>query len=147
MAATVERQYRRFLLATAVVVYVATAVELALVEHYEDLLQLIPFGLVVVGLIAVAWVARAPGRASLRALRWTSALVVAGSLLGVGLHVKGNAEFALEIDPDLGVVGALWGGLGGASPLLAPGMLALAAVLAAAAGWRHPALGPDRDRP
>lgn len=136
----VEHQYRRFLLAMAAATYLAAAVELLLVEHYADVWQYIPFGLIAVGLGAVAWAARAPGAASIRAL-WISAGVVGlGSLVGVVLHVKGNAEFALEIDPDLGLGSALWEGMTGVSPFLAPGMIALAGVLGAAAGWNHPAV-------
>ncbi|WP_420457060.1 hypothetical protein [Rubrivirga sp.] len=139
MTVSVERQLRRFLLATAAVTYLAAAVELLLVEHYEDVWQLAPFGLIAVGLAAVAWVARAPGSQSVRALWVAGGLAVAGSVLGVVLHVKGNAAFALEIEPDLGLAAATWEGLSGGNPLLAPGMVALAGVLGAAAGWRHPA--------
>ena len=134
----VEHQYRRFLLATAAVTYLAAAVELLLVEHYADVWQYIPFGLIAVGLGAVVWAARAPGPASIRALWIAAGTVGLGSLVGVVLHVKGNAEFALEIDPDLGTGAALWAGMTGVSPLLAPGMIALAGLLGAAAGWRHP---------
>ncbi len=141
MAAEVERQYRRFLLATAGVTYLAAAVELVLVEHYEDVWQIVPFVLIAAGLAAVVWLALAPSRASVRAAWGAGGLAVAGSLLGVVLHVKGNAEFALEIEPHLGLATALWEGLSGASPFLAPGMVALAGVLGAAAGWRHPDVG------
>lgn len=136
---TVEATYRRFLLATAAVTYLAAAAELLLVGHYEGVWQLIPFAMIGVGLGAVAWAWAAPGPASLRALAWAGAVVVAGTVLGVGLHVKGNVEFALEVEPGLGVGAAVWKGMSGVSPLLAPGMLALAGVLGMAAGWRHPA--------
>ncbi len=103
--------------------------------------------MIAAGLGAIAWVARSPTSASLRALWAAGGLAVGGSLLGVVLHVKGNAEFALEIEPDLGLVATLWDGLTGGNPFLAPGMIALAGVLAAAAGWRHPSLLPTADRP
>lgn len=140
MSATVESQYRRFLLAMASVTYLGAAVELFLVDHYHVTLQLIPFGLVAVGLAASLWAWRAPARRSLRALRWASAVVVVGSLLGVTLHGTGNVAFELEIRPNAGLGEVLWDGLSGGNPLLAPGMLTLAAVLAAAATYRHPAL-------
>ncbi len=142
MAATAERQLRRFLLATAAATYLAAAVELVLVEHYADTAQIIPFVLIVAGLAAVAWAWASPSRRSLAALRGVGALVVFGSLVGIGLHVKGNVAFALEVQPDAGLGEVVWDGLSGGNPLLAPGMVALAGVLAAAATHRHPALGP-----
>lgn len=146
MAATVESQFRRFLLATAAATYLAAAVELVLVDHYEDALQFIPFGLIAAGLAAAAWAAASPSRAALRTLQGVGALVVLGSLVGIVLHVKGNVEFAREIQPDLSLSEALWDGLDGGNPFLAPGMIALAGVLAAAASYRHPAL-TERDVP
>ncbi|MDT0631870.1 hypothetical protein RQM47_14855 [Rubrivirga sp. S365] len=153
--AAVASQYRRFLLGTAVAIYVGAAAELALVGHYEGWTQVVPFVLIALGLGAVLWAhigSRAggaqpggaqtagAGRRALLAVRLTSALVVAGSVVGVGLHVRGNFAFEREIHPAAPLGGALWEAARGASPLLAPGALALAGVLAAAAMWRHPAL-------
>ena len=140
MASPVEASFRRFLVATAAVTYVAAAVELWLVEHFADLMQLVPFGLIGVGLGALVWWMAVPSRTSLLVLRAASALVALGAVVGVGLHVRGNVEFALEIHPDALFRDLAWEGASGASPLLAPGMLALAALLAAAATYRHSAL-------
>ena len=137
---TVEARYRRFLLATALAVYAAAAVELWLVGHVESVYQWVPFGLVAVGGGAAVWVRVAAGRRSIAALRAASVLVVAGSAWGVALHVLGNLEFEREVHPDAPLAGALWEAARGVSPLLAPGALALAAVLAAAATVQHPAL-------
>ena len=133
--------YRRFLLGTAAAVYVGAAVELYLVGHYHGWTQVVPFVLIALGLASVLWARARAGRRSLGAVRAASALVVAGSVLGVGLHVKGNLAFEREVHPDAPLAGAVWEAARGASPLLAPGALALAGVLAAAAAWRHPALG------
>ena len=140
----VAAQYRRFLFATASVLYVGAAAELALVGHYHGWTQVIPLVLIALALVALLWLRRGgAGRRTLGAVRVTSALVVVGSVVGVGLHVKGNLEFEREIHPDAPLMGALWEAAQGASPLLAPGALALAGVLAAAATWRHPALAHD----
>ena len=151
--ADVVGRYRRFLLGTAAAIYVGAAVELGLVGHYADRLQIAPFVLIALGLGSVVWAHLATreggvvgaGRA-LVAVRLASALVVAGSVLGVVLHVKGNLEFEREVHPAAPLAAALWEAARGASPLLAPGALALAGVLAAAATWRHPALRPARKR-
>ena len=151
--ADVADGYRRFLLGTAAAIYAGAAVELALVGHYVSLAQVAPFVLIAFGLGSVAWAHLATrvggagrGRAgwALWAVRAASALVVVGSVVGVVLHVKGNLEFEREIHPGAPLLGALWEAARGASPLLAPGALALAGVLGAAATWRHPALRPAR---
>lgn len=139
---TVEARYRRFLLATALVIYGGAVVELWLVEHVEGWLQWVPFGLAAAGGAAALWVRVAAGRRAVGVLRAVSALVVAGSVWGVVLHVQGNLAFEREVRPDAPFWEALWEAAGGVSPLLAPGTLALAAVLAAAATYRHPALRP-----
>ena len=115
-------------------------VELWLVEHTEDPVQLTPFVLCGLGAAASVVALVRPGRGSLWALRAVMLLVAAGSLLGIYLHVESNAELERELNPQMSTGRVLWGALGGANPLLAPGVLAVAAVLALAATYQHPAL-------
>ena len=68
-------------------------------------------------------------------------LLIAGSLLGVYEHVEHNLEFALAIRPNAALSDIWFKGISGATPLLAPGILSLAAVIAIAATYYHPALG------
>ena len=131
---------RRFLLVLSVLLLGGAAVELWLVEHTEDPVQLLPFVLCGVGTLAALAVLLRPRRASVWALRACMLLVVAGSLLGVYLHVESNMELERELNPGMPGGQLLLGALGGANPLLAPGVLAVAAVLALAATYQHPAL-------
>jgi hypothetical protein len=87
--------------------------------------------------LGAAW--RWPRRDTLWALRGTMGAVVVGSLFGAYEHLAHNVAFALEIRPGATALDVLWDALGGASPLMAPGVLALAAVLAFAATYAHPA--------
>ena len=124
---------------------VGTTVELFLAKHYEDPLQLVPFVLCGVGLIAVVAVLRRPQRARLLALRGVMSLLLLGSLLGVYEHLVNNFAFELDMRPS-----AIWSdvwfqALTGAAPLLAPGILAVAAVVAIAATYAHPALARRDD--
>ena len=137
---TVEERLRRFLLITAACLCVGTVVELLLAKHYGEPMQLVPFGLCAVGLVAALAALRSPSRASLLALRGVMGLNLLGSLLGVYEHLEGNASFALELRPGAGWSDVLLPTLTGAAPLLAPGILALAAALAVAATYEHPAL-------
>ena len=141
MAASVEHFYRRFLFGAAALTFGAAGAELLLVEHYADRLQVLPFVMIGLGLLTTVWAWRAPSLRSIRAVRWTAGAVVLGSVAGIVLHAKGNVEFALEVTPNEPLASLIWDAVSGASPLLAPGMLALAAILAAAATYRHPALG------
>jgi hypothetical protein len=137
----VEQWLRRFLLTLTGWLCVGTVVELLLAKHTGDAVQLVPFGLCGLGLVAVVTALRVPKRSTLLTLRGVMALLLLGSLLGIYEHLTSNATFALDLRP-----GAVWSdvwlqSLMGAAPLLAPGILALAGLLALAATYKHPALG------
>ena len=55
-------------------------------------------------------------------------------------HIEHNLAFELEIRPNASASDVWLDALKGASPLLAPGVLGLAASLALAATYQHPAL-------
>lgn len=135
-----EPWLRRFLLASAVATYLAAAVELILVDHYEEWQQVLPFVMIAVGLAAAGWAWASPAGLSLRSARWAGVFATITALAGVYFHVEGNLGFAREVRPDEGGLALAWDALSGGNPLLAPGMIALAGVLAAAATYRHPAL-------
>ena len=128
---------RRFLLAVAALLFVGTLCELWLVGHSENAVQLIPFALCGAGLAAVLAGLFRPRRGVLLSLRACMALVASGSLYGVYEHVENNLALQREVDP---TGDALMAAIGGANPLLAPGVLALAAALALAATYYHPSL-------
>ena len=138
--AEILSRLRRFLLALSALLLGGAVVELWLVEHTEDPVQFIPFVLCGLGVMAALAVLARPRRATIWALRACMALVAAGSLLGVYLHVESNVELERELNPNMPTGEVLLGALGGANPLLAPGVLAVAAVLALAATYRHAAL-------
>jgi hypothetical protein len=90
-------------------------------------------------------VLRRAERIQLLALRGVMGLLLLGSLLGVYEHLVNNFAFELDMRPN-----AVWGdvwfqALRGAAPLLAPGILAVAAVVAIAATYAHPALARRKD--
>ena len=140
----VEARYRRFLLWVTAGLFLGTPLELWLTEHTGGWQQWIPFALCAVGLLTVASALWAPGRRTLLALRGTMGLIGVGAAYGVYLHLSHNIEFELEIRPSDGLGDVLWDALHGASPLLAPGILGLAALLGAAATFWHPALQRTR---
>ncbi len=136
----VLHRLRLFLLMLSAGLAVGTVVELLFGEHFQTTTQYVPFALSAAALGVALLALMRPQRSSLLLLRGVMALVVLGSLFGIYEHVASNLAFVLEIKPATPAVEAFWQALFGANPLLAPGVLALAALLAIAATWQHPAL-------
>src|SRR5688500_19369371 len=93
------RTVRRILLAGLWLGISGTAVELLLLEHYEEWRQMIPLGLLAAGLLALVWHAVHRSAAPLRALQVLMLMFVIGGATGLLLHYRGNAEFELEMYP------------------------------------------------
>ena len=129
------RRIRAFLHGLSGVLFVGTIVELLLVGHAEDLIQIVPFVLCVLGLVALAAVWLRPGRSTVLALRIVMIAVVLGSLVGVAEHFEGNLELGRETQPNADAMRLLTAGLAGGNPLLAPGILAISGALAMAATY------------
>ena len=119
---------------------VVTIVELWFEEHTGSAPQLIPFILCGLGVAATVAALIRPRRITLRLLRTVIAAMLVGSLFGLFEHVEHNLESAKEIRPNATFSFLLADTLHGANPLLAPCILALAAVLAMTATYFHPAL-------
>lgn len=131
-------RYRGFLLGTAALVVLGSLVELWLIGHTEEWLQWVPFGLCALGLAAISAVRFMPSRGALAAGRVAFAVVAAGGLLGVYQHFAHNLAFEREIRPGAATADLLAEAVRGASPLLASGVLLLAAALGFAATlWRE----------
>src|SRR5262245_56228958 len=92
---------RRALLALLAVGLIATALDLTLLAHYEDPLQLTPFGIIALCLMAVVWHLRSGSEFSLNVLRISMTIAIAGAAIGVTLHYQGSMEFQLESDRTL----------------------------------------------
>lgn len=139
----VVQRLRIFLLVLAGWMCAGTILELWLTEHMESPIQFTPFILCGIGLIAVTLALLLPQRLTLITLRLVMGLLIAGSLFGVVQHIQHNLAFELEIRPNATISAVWFDALRGASPLLAPGVLALAAIIAIAATYYHPLLTSD----
>ena len=135
--AEILRRLRRFLLLLTISLFAGALVELWLVGHTEDVIQLAPFVLSVVGIVACLLVFFWPSTGTIQVMRIWMAIVVVGTLVGVYLHIEGNVMFHREVDSNATTSQLVWEGLGGGNPLLAPGILAIAALLAVAATYRY----------
>jgi hypothetical protein len=132
-AATRLGQLRTFLFALAASLFAGTVVELIAVKHYQDPIQLVPFALCGLGLIAIAVVWSRPGRTTVLAFRMLMLVIASGSGLGVYKHIEGNYEFAHEIHPRASATSLITSAVTGRDPPMAPGILAIGASIAVAA--------------
>ena len=145
--AEVLRRLRLFLLALASLLFAGTLLELYLVNHTEDAIQWIAFGLAGLGLLLTLVVLLRRGPATVMLLRWCMIVVIAGSLFGVYQHVSNNIAFEQEIMPGASWRHLFWRGLSGANPLLAPGTLAIAGLISLAATYKFGITGDDAGEP
>lgn len=137
----VLQRLRLFLLLLAGGLSAGAIVELLAANHTEEPLQWVPFVLCGLSLVAIVAALLRPQRGVLLTLRSVMILMIGGSLLGIYEHVAGNIAFAQEIRPGTPTGELLLKGLTGGNPFLAPGMLAVGALIALAATYCHPALG------
>jgi hypothetical protein len=139
-AEIVAARLRQFLLLLAGLLCLGTLGELSLLDHLGEPLQLVPFVLCSLALIAVVVVFFMPQRKTIWSLRVIMLLVALGGFLGIYEHLVGNQAFALEINQQASGSELLLETLTGASPALAPGVLIITAIVAEAATYFHPAL-------
>ena len=124
---------QRLLLATFLGGVIGTCAELLLLEHYEDVKQLIPLILGGAGALACLWYWRRPDGASAAAFKLALAAFAIAGTLGLLFHYNGNVEFEKEMYPELAGRALVWQSLTGATPTLAPGAMVFLAVVGYAA--------------
>jgi len=138
---------RRWLLVLLGIGLLGTAVDLVLLDHYEDAWQMPPLVLAVTSLAIVLWTGVSGGRTAMTTLRIAMVLCVASGIAGIALHYNGNREFQHEIDPELAgwalflkVVTAK------APPALAPAAMVQLGFLGLLYTYRHPVFELDQER-
>ena len=134
------RTIRRLMLLLLLVAMIGTATDLMLLDHHEDFWQMVPLGVIALGVAAAAAAARGR-RAAVALMRVVMGLFVVAGLLGIALHYLGNREFQHEMDPGLQgwslfvkVVTAK------APPALAPAAMIQIGLLGLLFTYQHPAL-------
>ena len=115
-----------------------TAAELLLLEHFEDLWQLVPLALIGLALVAIGWRVLSPSRLSLGALRLVMLLLIVCGPIGLWLHYRGNSELALEGAPALSGLALFREAITGGIPALAPGAMTMFGLLGLIYAMRSP---------
>ncbi|MBV6521997.1 MAG: hypothetical protein MNPFHGCM_02141 [Gemmatimonadaceae bacterium] len=131
---------RQLLLAVLVFGLVGLTFELFLIGHFKDPWEWVPIVLQVAALWPTLAVWFRPSRRAVQSLQAMMLLFFLSGVVGLYLHYRGNAEFELEMYPDLSGFKLLWDALTGATPTLAPGTMMLLSLLGLTVTFRHPAL-------
>jgi hypothetical protein len=135
---TTLQAVRRLLLAILVIGFTGTAVELLLLDHLEDRIQLIPLAAFVLGLAVLVWHTFRASRTSLLVVQVVMVLFLAAGLAGIYYHVRANVEFQREFDPTLRGGALLWQALRAkVPPALAPGVMVQFALIGLAYTYRQ----------
>ena len=109
------------------IVFMSTGLvfELYLLDHYEGLLQLIPFLCIGIGLILAILLFKFKNRVAQLSFQLCLLLTALSGIVGIFLHLNANAEFEKEIKPSIEGMDLILESLSGALPSLAPGSLIL----------------------
>ena len=105
--------------------------ELLLIEHIDEIWQMIPLFLMGLGLFILIWYHFLPSKLNLQIFRVLMILFVISGVLGFALHFNGNRAFELEMYPSMKGWTLVWETLKGATPVLAPGTMIAMGLL----GW------------
>ena len=119
---------------------IGVALELLLLEHFEDPWQWAPIALLGTGVLLGAAVTFRPSRYFVRALQALMLLYLVAGGLGMFFHLKANVEFELELRPSMAGTELIMETLKGAMPALAPGAMVQLGLLGLLALYRHPSL-------
>ncbi len=146
---------RRWLISISGLAAVGTGLELILLRHWDNGLEVIPFVSLAVLVVAIAILAGARRPRAVRVARFVASAVAASGAIGVVIHVRSNYEAApldfrytdswpTTAEPIRWLLAAT--DTVGPSPTLAPAALTFAALALLAATLRHPALAGARGR-
>jgi hypothetical protein len=130
---------RRVLAALFLFGSVGTAAELWLLEHTEDAWQKAPLVLIAIASVVLAVLTVRPSAAGVRIFQLAMVAFIASGVAGLALHYQGNVEFELELQPDASGFHLFWETMKGATPVLAPGTMALLGAIGLTYTYRHPA--------
>ena len=116
---------KRLLLSTYLIGIFGTAAELLLLGHIDGWQQVLPVALLGVSVVVFALYAVKPTWATSAVFLVTMWMFLISGAVGVVLHFQGNAEFEREMYPEMKGIELIQKTLTGATPVLAPGTMAL----------------------
>ena len=106
-----------------------TAMELYLLDHYEDVLQLIPLLCIGASILVMMILFFRRNKLVVRIFKLILGLTALSGFYGVFLHMQANYEFELEMKPTASGWDLFSESLSGALPSLAPGSMIVLALI------------------
>ncbi|TDQ33363.1 hypothetical protein [Zeaxanthinibacter enoshimensis] len=120
---------RQVIVAALLFMMVGTGLELVLIDHYEDLLQLIPLVCIALAMVLVLVLLFYRTRFTIGFFKLVLGVSALSGLYGTFLHLQANYEFEQEMQPTADDWHLLVESLSGALPALAPGSMIVLALL------------------
>ena len=120
---------RRIIVVALLFMLTGTAMELYLLDHYEDVLQLIPLLCIGASILVMMILFFRRNRLVVRIFKLILGLTALSGFYGVFLHMKANYEFELEMKPTASGWDLFSESLSGALPSLAPGSMIVLALI------------------
>ena len=128
-AITQGTKLRQAILGAFCFMVVGTTTELYLLDHYEDVQQLIPLLCLGASLVLVIVLLVKPTAWVVRSFQVLLGLTALSGVYGAFLHLRANYEFEREMKPTATASEALRESLSGALPSLAPGSMIVLALI------------------
>ena len=108
---------------------IGTGLELYLLDHYEDVLQLIPIICIAISILMVFILVFRRTSLTMGIFKLVMGLTALSGLYGAFLHLRANYEFELEMKPSAQGWDLFLESLSGALPALAPGSMIVLALI------------------
>ncbi len=124
-----RNRIRQVIIVALLFMLIGTGLELYLLDHYEDTLQLIPLVLLGLALLQTMILFFQPTPILLRLFRVTLLLSALSGVYGAYLHLQANYEFEQEMRPSAENWDLLVESLSGALPALAPASMIVLALI------------------
>ena len=120
---------KRVILLALFIIMIGTALELYLLDHYEDVQQLIPMFCIGASILLVLILLVRRTNFMVRLFKLVLGITALSGVYGTFLHLKANYEFEQEMKPTAHGWNLFLESLSGALPTLAPGSMIVLALL------------------
>ena len=117
---TLQHRAKRVIVAAFLFMMIGTALELYLLDHYEDIKQLIPLLCIGTAVLVLCILFFRQTKPLTRIFKLVLAITALSGIYGTCLHVLANYEFEQEMKPTTGGWDLFLESLSGALPALAP---------------------------
>ena len=126
---TESSRLKRVIILAFLFMMIGTAVELYLLGHYEDTLQLIPILCIAASIMMVVVLFYRRTNFTIGVFKLVMGLTALSGLYGTFLHLQANYEFEQEMKPGIKGWDLFLESLSGALPTLAPGSMIVLALI------------------